>query len=65
MKLIPKLIDLKKKELSYKIYYVRYKVLTAVNMSMLLFWVVTPYGLVGRYQCFGGTYCLHLQGRCR
>jgi hypothetical protein len=23
--------------------------------------VLTPCGLVGRYQRFGGTYCLHLQ----
>jgi hypothetical protein len=28
---------------------------------MLVFWVVTPCGLVGRYQRIGGTYCLHLQ----
>jgi hypothetical protein len=28
---------------------------------MLIFWVVKPCGLVGRYQRFGGTYCLHLQ----
>jgi hypothetical protein len=32
-----------------------------VKMSMLFFWVVTPRGLVGRYQCFGETQCLHLQ----
>jgi hypothetical protein len=25
------------------------------------FWVIMLYGLVGRYQCFGGTYCLYLQ----
>jgi hypothetical protein len=41
--------------------YMRFEVLTVVKMSMV-FWVVTPCGLVGRYQCFGGTYCLHLQG---
>jgi hypothetical protein len=29
---------------------------------MLVFWVVTPCGLAARYQAFGGTYCLHLQG---
>jgi hypothetical protein len=34
-----------------------------VKMSMLFFWVVTPCGLVGRYKRFGGTYCLHLQGK--
>jgi hypothetical protein len=27
----------------------------------LVFWVVKPCGLVGRYQCFSETYCLHLQ----
>jgi hypothetical protein len=27
---------------------VRYKVLTAVNMAMFLFWVLAPSGLVGR-----------------
>jgi hypothetical protein len=31
-------------------------------LSKLVFWVVTPCRLVGRYQRFGGTYCLHLQG---
>jgi hypothetical protein len=39
----------------------RFEVLTAVKMSILVFWVVTQCGLVGRYQRFGGTYCLHLQ----
>jgi hypothetical protein len=29
----------------------------AVNMSMLMFWVVTSCGRVGTYQRFGGTYC--------
>jgi hypothetical protein len=29
--------------------------------KMIMFWVVTPYRLVGRYQRFGGTYCLNLQ----
>jgi hypothetical protein len=38
------------------------EVLTSVNMSVLVFWVVTPCGLLSRYQRFGGTYCLHLQG---
>jgi hypothetical protein len=31
----------------------RCDVLTAVNMSMLVFWVVTPCRLLGRYQRFG------------
>jgi hypothetical protein len=37
---------------------VRSEVLTAVRLTM--FWVVAPCRLVGRYQCFGETYCLHL-----
>jgi hypothetical protein len=32
-------------------------------LLMLSFWVVTPCGRVGRYQRFGGTYCLYFQGR--
>jgi hypothetical protein len=31
-------------------------VLMAVKMSMLVLWVITPCGLVGRYQRFGATY---------
>jgi hypothetical protein len=26
---------------------------------MSVFWIVTPWGLVSRYQRFGGTYCVH------
>jgi hypothetical protein len=33
----------------------------AVKMSMVILWVVTPYGLC-TYEHFGETYCLHLQG---
>jgi hypothetical protein len=36
--------------------YVRFEILTAVKMSMLILWVVMSCGLLG----FGGTYCLHL-----
>jgi hypothetical protein len=32
------------------------------HVSRFIFWVVTPRGLVGRYQRFGGRQCLHLQG---
>jgi hypothetical protein len=35
---------------------VRFEVLTAVSMSMLVLWAVTPCGFVGRYQCFTETY---------
>jgi hypothetical protein len=38
----------------------RLQVLMAVKIKTLVFWVVTPCRLVGRYQNFGGTYCLHL-----
>jgi hypothetical protein len=38
------------------------EVLTVEKISMLVFWVVIPCVLVGRYRHFGGTYCLHLQG---
>jgi hypothetical protein len=31
-------------------------------LTMLFFWVLTLCSLVGRYQRFGETYCLHLQG---
>jgi hypothetical protein len=40
----------------------RFEVLTAVRMTMLLFWVVSPCRLVSRYQHFEETYCLYLQG---
>jgi hypothetical protein len=45
-----------------KLNYMRSEVLTTVKMSILVFWVVTPCGLIGRYQRFGGIYYLHLQG---
>jgi hypothetical protein len=32
------------------------------KLSTLVFRVVTPCKLAGGLQCFGGTYCLHLQG---
>jgi hypothetical protein len=40
----------------------KFEVLTAVKMSTVVFQVVTPCGFVDGYQCFGGTYYLHLQG---
>jgi hypothetical protein len=33
---------------------------TAVKISMFVFWIVMPHGLVGIYTHFWGTYCLHL-----
>jgi hypothetical protein len=32
------------------------------HLLVLVFWALTPCGLVGKYQRFGGIYCLHLQG---
>jgi hypothetical protein len=42
--------------------YLRYEVLTAVKMSVLVFWVLTPYGFADRYYRFGETYSPHHQG---
>jgi 1,4-dihydroxy-2-naphthoate octaprenyltransferase len=36
-------------------YCVIFEFLTALKMLMLVFWVLTPYGLTGSYQHFGGT----------
>jgi hypothetical protein len=45
------------RKLHYQEFYIKSEVLTTVKM-MLLFWVVTPCGLVGRHQRFGETYFL-------
>jgi hypothetical protein len=31
-------------------------------MIQVVFWVVMPSSVVGGYQCFRGSWCLHLQG---
>jgi hypothetical protein len=36
----------------------RFDEISAVKMSMLVLWVVTPSGLAVRYQRFGEAYCL-------
>jgi hypothetical protein len=46
--------------LSQYLLFLRFERITKMKMMMLVFWVVTC-GLVGRYQHFGGIYCLHLQ----
>jgi hypothetical protein len=33
----------------------------SVRMSIVVFWVMTPFGLVGGYQRFRGAYCLPTQ----
>jgi hypothetical protein len=42
----------------------RFEVFTAMRMMMMMmfFCVLAPCRLVGRFQRFGETYCLHLQG---
>jgi hypothetical protein len=40
----------------------RVDVLKAMKVSVVVFCVVAPCGIVGGYQSFEGTYCLHLQG---
>jgi hypothetical protein len=35
----------------------------SMTMKSIIFWDVTPLSLVEVYQRYGGTYCLHLQGR--
>jgi hypothetical protein len=42
-------------------FHMEFDVLTVVKMWMLVFWIVTPWGLVGGYQRCGGTCCLNLQ----
>jgi hypothetical protein len=41
---------------------VRYQLFAAVKMDIPVFWVMTPYSLVGSYHCFGRTCCLHYPG---
>lgn len=43
--------------------FLRYDVLAVLKTAMSVFWFVKPYGLEGRYQRFGESYCFHLQGR--
>jgi hypothetical protein len=42
--------------------YLRVYKRTPCELSILVFWVETSCGRVGRYQRFGETHCLHLQG---
>jgi hypothetical protein len=48
-------------EVQIQSHLMRFEVL---KMLMLVLWVLTPCGFVGRYLHFRGTYCLHLQGWC-
>jgi hypothetical protein len=40
----------------------RFEFFTTLNVFLLVFLVLTPYGLAARYQYFGGTYRLSLEG---
>jgi hypothetical protein len=42
---------------------IRSEVFTAVEIMIVVFWVMTLWNFVGDYQPFGWTYCLHLHGR--
>lgn len=68
--MLRKVFGLKKDQLSeqlgylimnYVVYFVNIILLELRNPvpSMLVFWVVMSHGLVGRYKCFRGMYCLH------
>jgi hypothetical protein len=39
-----------------------YKDYVTMEFQIVNFWVVTLCGLICRYQCFRGVYCLHFQG---
>jgi hypothetical protein len=43
--------------------YVRFKVLTAVDIKVMVFWDVTPYSSVEGYNMFEIICCLPLWGR--
>jgi hypothetical protein len=45
--------------------YIRLVVLTAVVVKSSIFWDITPYSPSNVNRHFGGTCCLHLQGRGR
>jgi hypothetical protein len=48
--------------ISHYHYFTTFKALTAVMFQVGVFWFVTPYIVVVRYQRFRGPCCLHLKG---
>jgi hypothetical protein len=42
---------------------VGFDVLTSVTVKIIVLWDVMACSVLEVYQCFGGTYCLHLQGQ--
>lgn len=49
--------------LQMSVEYVRFKVLTAVDIKVMVFWDVTPYSSVEGYNMFEIICCLPLWGR--
>jgi hypothetical protein len=47
---------------SISIFYVEFEVMAAVTAKSTVFWGVRKCNSY-RFRLFGGTYCLHLQGR--
>jgi len=42
--------------------YVRFEVFTVVKIRVVVLWVVMLYSDMVGYQCFRGSWCLHLHG---
>jgi hypothetical protein len=38
-----------------------FEVFVAVIIQIVVFWVLTPYGILDEYRRFGGTCCHHLE----
>jgi hypothetical protein len=53
---------MKSLELMVKYFFMKSEIPAVLKMQMLVFRDEAPCGLVGRYQRFGRTYCLQLQG---
>jgi len=47
---------------SLKVVVVKFEVVTAMQIQVAVFWVVTPCNDVAGYQRFEGPCCLHLKG---
>jgi hypothetical protein len=56
------MLEVKVVDLDVVCTFARSYILIAVKTSVLVFRVVATCGLVGRYQFFRGTYCLHFLG---
>jgi hypothetical protein len=56
-------IDCIKKIFQIKVVGARFNVFVAVKIQVKVFWVVTLYSVMVRYQRFRGPCCFHLQGK--